>query len=163
MSVARSRPSVRTIGRYTRADLDQILEIENASFSHPWSRQMFDEELNNRLCHIFVAREQTEKGLRVFGYICFWLFLGEMHLLNIAVCPEARRKGIGDALLAQALDFASRRDAKVVFLEARKSNQAAQALYARFNFHAMGIRPRYYEDGEDAVVMLLELNGEGRK
>ncbi len=151
---------MRAIGRYTRADLDQILGIERASFLHPWSREMFDEELDNRLCHIFVMREEAERDTRVLGYTCFWLFLGEMHLLNIAVHPDARREGIGEGLLSHALQFASGRGAKVVFLEVRRSNEAARAMYARFGFRAMGVRPGYYEDGEDAIVMMLELNGE---
>jgi ribosomal-protein-alanine N-acetyltransferase len=162
MSVARSRLGARAIGRYRRADLDQILMIERASFPYPWSREMFDEELNNRLCHIFVMREEVERDTRVLGYVCFWMFLGEMHLLNIAVHPEARRHGVGERLLSHALEFASGRGAKVVFLEVRRSNEAARRMYTRFGFRAMGVRPRYYEDQEDAVVMLLELEGEVR-
>jgi len=118
---------------------------------------MFDEELNNRLCHIFVARERAAAGARVVGYVCFWLFLAEMHLLNIAVDPAARNRGIGAALLARALDFARERGVKMVFLEVRRGNREAQSLYRRFGFREMGVRPRYYEDGEDALVMLREV------
>jgi ribosomal-protein-alanine N-acetyltransferase len=160
MSVARSRLGARGIGRYRRSDVDGILKIERASFLYPWSREMFDEELNNRLCHIFVMREEVDGSTRVLGYVCFWLFLGEMHLLNIAVHPDVRRQGIGERLLSHALQFASERGAKVVFLEVRRSNEAARRMYTRFGFRTMGVRPRYYEDHEDAVVMLLELEGE---
>ena len=157
MVLARSSGGDLAIGRYTRGDLDEILAIERASFPHPWSPEMFDEELNNRLCHIFVARERAEPGAAVVGYVCFWLFLAEMHLLNIAVDPVSRQRGIGAALLARALDFARERGVKMVFLEARRGNRAAQSLYRRFGFREMGVRPRYYEDGEDAIVMLLEV------
>jgi ribosomal-protein-alanine N-acetyltransferase len=145
------------IGRYARGDLEEILAIECASFAHPWSPEMFDEELNNRLCHIFVARERAAAGTRVVGYVCFWFFLAEMHLLNIAVDPAGRHRGIGAALLARALDFARERGVKMVFLEVRRGNREAQSLYRRFGFREMGVRPRYYEDGEDALVMLLEV------
>jgi ribosomal-protein-alanine N-acetyltransferase len=157
MVVARRSRGDRTIGRYARGDLDQIVAIERASFPNPWSAEMFDEELDNRLCHIFVAREQTPAGVRVIGYVCFWLFLAEMHLLNIAVDPAARRQGMGAALLSHALDFAAAKGAKMVFLEVRRGNDAAQAMYRRYGFRSMGVRPRYYEDGEDALVMLLEV------
>jgi len=157
MVVAQRSGGGVAIARYGRADLDEILAIERASFPHPWSPEMFDEELNNRLCHIFVARERIGAGNQVAGYVCFWLFLAEMHLLNIAVDPVSRRRGIGTALLARTLDFARERGVKMAFLEVRRGNQAAQSLYRRFGFREMGVRPRYYEDGEDAIVMLLEV------
>jgi ribosomal-protein-alanine N-acetyltransferase len=158
MAVAKKAVGARRIGRYAPLDLDQMLAIERVSYPNPWSRQMFSEELDNRLCHIFVCREGEDEAQVVLGYVCFWLFLGEMHLLNIAVDPRVRREGVGRRLLAHALDYAASRGAKVGFLEVRRSNRAAQDLYAECGFKEMGVRPRYYEDGEDAVVMLLEVN-----
>jgi ribosomal-protein-alanine N-acetyltransferase len=157
MAIAKQTLDARRIGRYSPVDLDQMLAIEQVSYPNPWSRQMFSEELDNRLCHIFVCREERGEGQAVLGYICFWLFLGEMHLLNIAVHPLVRREGVGRRLLAYTLDYAGGRGAKVGFLEVRRSNRAAQDMYAEFGFKEMGVRPRYYEDGEDAVVMLLEV------
>lgn len=157
MVVAQRSGGDLVIGRYGRGDLEEILAIERASFPHPWSPEMFDEELNNRLCHIFVARERTASGSRVAGYVCFWLFLAEMHLLNIAVDPSGQQRGVGAALLAKALDFARERGVKMAFLEVRRGNRTALSLYRRFGFSEMGVRPRYYEDGEDAIVMLLEV------
>ncbi len=158
MAVAKQVVDARRIGRYAPSDLDQMLAIERVSYPRPWSRQMFSEELDNRLCHIFVCREGEDEPRVVLGYVCFWLFLGEMHLLNIAVDPRVRREGVGRRLLAHALDYAASRGAKVGFLEVRRSNRAAQHLYEKYGFKEMGVRPRYYEDGEDAVVMLLEVN-----
>ena len=157
MAIARQDFGARQIGRYTTVDLDQVLAIERVSYPNPWSREMFAEELDNRLCHIFVCREGSGERRVVLGYVCFWLFLGEMHLLNVAVHPDVRREGIGKSLLSHAIDFAAERGAKVGFLEVRRSNRAAQTMYERFGFREMGVRPRYYEDGEDAVVMLLEV------
>ena len=118
---------------------------------------MFAEELDNRLCHIFVCREGEMEASAVLGYVCFWLFLGEMHLLNLSVHPEYRRQGTGRRLLVQALNYSSAKGAKVGFLEVRKNNRAARLMYEEYGFSEIGVRPRYYEDGEDAIVMLLEI------
>ncbi len=158
MAVAATGETSRRIGRYTPADLDQMLVIERASYPNPWTGRMFAEELDNRLCHIFVCRDGEGGAAEVLGYVCFWLFLGEMHLLNVAVHPARRRQGVGRRLLSHALDFAAARGAKVGFLEVRRSNRGARRLYEDFSFSEIGIRPRYYEDGEDAVVMLLEIS-----
>lgn len=158
MAVAAMDGTSRRIGRYTPADLDEVLVIERASYPNPWTRQMFAEELDNRLCHIFVCREEAPGARGVLGYVCFWLFLGEMHLLNIAVHPERRREGVARRLLSHALDFAAARGAKVGFLEVRRSNAGARRMYEGYGFREIGVRPRYYENGEDAVVMLLEIS-----
>ncbi|MFQ5456938.1 MAG: ribosomal protein S18-alanine N-acetyltransferase [Myxococcota bacterium] len=157
MAVAAGQRSSQSIRRYAPGDLDQVLAIEQVSYPNPWTREMFAEELNNRLCHIFVCREEDREDRRVLGYICFWLFLGEMHLLNVSVDPALRRRGVGRSLLVHALDFSAARGAKVGFLEVRRSNRGARALYAQYGFAEVGVRPRYYEDGEDALVMLLEI------
>ncbi len=157
MAVAAECPEPRTINRYTPADLQQVLAIERVSYPNPWTREMFSEELDNRLCHIFVCREEETEENAVLGYVCFWLFLGEMHLLNLSVHPDHRRRGTGRRLLVHALDYSSARGAKVGFLEVRKSNRAARTMYEQYGFTEIGVRPRYYEDGEDAVVMLLEI------
>lgn len=157
MAVVAGCPEPQTISRYTPADLQQVLAIEWVSYPNPWTREMFAEELDNRLCHIFVKREEEGEARTVLGYVCFWLFLGEMHLLNLSVHPDHRRQGVGRRLLVHALDFSSARGAKVGFLEVRKSNRGARTMYEQYGFSEIGVRPRYYEDGEDAVVMLLEI------
>lgn len=157
MAVVAGYPEPRTISRYTPADLEQVFAIERVSYPNPWTREMFAEELDNRLCHIFVCREEDRAACAVLGYVCFWLFLGEMHLLNLSVHPDHRRQGVGRRLLVHALDYSSGRGAKVGFLEVRKRNRAARIMYEQYGFTEIGVRPRYYEDGEDAVVMLLEI------
>ena len=132
-------------------DLDEVLAIERASFSMPWSRGAFLYELEeNRVARCYVVRDAT----RVVGYICLWEVADEMHVTNIAVHPEARRRGIGRLLLTSILAEARRQGTRIVLLEVRPSNIEARGLYESFGFRVVGRRRGYYYDtGEDALVM----------
>ena len=136
-------------------DLDEVLAIERASFSMPWSRGAFLYELEeNRVARCFVVRDAT----RVVGYICLWEVADEMHVTNIAVHPEARRRGIGRLLLTSILAEARRQRTRIVLLEVRPSNIEARGLYESFGFRVVGRRRGYYYDtGEDALVMEVAL------
>jgi ribosomal-protein-alanine N-acetyltransferase len=95
---------------------------------------------------------------RPVAFADYWLVADELHILNIATHPEARRQGHGARLLRHILDVARRASYRSVELEVRRSNLAAQALYRGFQFRQVGIRARYYEDNdEDAIVMTLTL------
>jgi ribosomal-protein-alanine N-acetyltransferase len=136
-------------------DLDEVLAIEQASFSMPWSRGAFLYEMEqNQVARCYVVRD----GARVVGYICLWEVADEMHVTNIAVHPEARRRGIGGRLLARTLGEARQRVMRIVVLEVRPSNVEARALYESFGFRVVGRRRGYYYDtGEDALVMEVAL------
>jgi [ribosomal protein S18]-alanine N-acetyltransferase len=151
------------IGWFGAGDsLDDILAIDRVSFPHPWTRQMYEEELatpdRSRLA---VARVPSG---RLAGYISFWLVVDELHVNNVAVTPGARQHGLGTALVQFALREGAASGAGTAFLEVRASNQVARALYLRLGFREAGRRARYYPDPEeDAVVMVrslrnLELN-----
>lgn len=147
-------------------DLDQVMEIEHASFRAPWSRQVFAEELQRDWAYVDVvhdpARPREPGGkARVVAFANYWLVRDEVHLLNVAVHPDHRRRGHARRLLAHIVDFAKRHRCRYVTLEVRRSNEGAIDLYKEFDFRPVGIRPNYYvEDNEDAIVMLLELEGE---
>jgi ribosomal-protein-alanine N-acetyltransferase len=149
LSIERMRPD----------DLDDVLAIERASFSMPWSRGAFLYEIEqNRVARCYVMREAE----RLVGYICVWEVADEMHITNIAVHPAARRRGIGRGLLGSVLDDARRRSMRLVVLEVRPSNVEARALYETFGFQVVGRRRGYYYDtGEDALVMETVLTGDG--
>ncbi len=140
-------------------DLDEVLAIERASFTMPWSRGAFLYEMQqNRVARCWVGRDDDG---RVAGYLCLWEVADEVHITNVAVRPEARRQGIARALLSSVLDNARARAFKVVVLEVRPSNHHALTLYESFGFRVVGRRHGYYYDtGEDALVMEIALNAQ---
>jgi ribosomal-protein-alanine N-acetyltransferase len=137
----------------TRADVDAIHRIEEASFPAPWRRDFFVGELMSDGRFNIVAKRD---GV-VIGYLfSMWIF-DEMHINKIAVIEGERRKGIADALMDACFRFARERDVKSIVLEVRKSNKGAQEFYKHLDFKSSYIRPRYYPDGEAAVVMIREM------
>ena len=137
-------------------DLDAVMEVEHASFTNPWSRDMYLSDLANKdISHMFVAREDMG---RVIGFCAFWHVLDELHINNLAVAPASRRGGVASALLAKVLGDGAARGAKRVTLEVRRSNEAAQRLYERFGFTVAGVRMGYYSQPvEDALVLSCDL------
>jgi [ribosomal protein S18]-alanine N-acetyltransferase len=140
-------------------DLGEVAAIERQSYRTPWPEQLFLEDLAREWAHIDLIRESGGAGQgRVIGYCNYWLVHDEVHLLNLATHPGYRRRGIGTRLMQHLLAVARAHACRYVTLEVRTSNTAAQALYQAHGFEAVGLRPRYYaEDGEDAIVMTLEL------
>lgn len=137
------------------SDLGDIIEIERASFTFPWSKSFFLQELRVASARSLLA---VLDGKPV-GYIIYWVVSDEIDIHNLAVHPDFRRQGIGKALLEGVMDQARRQDLARVTLEVRKSNDAAQKLYQSMGFAAIGLRRGYYsDDGEDAVVMALDLH-----
>jgi ribosomal-protein-alanine N-acetyltransferase len=136
------------IRRLTFADLPQVVAIERRAFSTPWSLAMFVLELSKPSGICLAAELEGE----LVGYLVCSRYDTVWHLMNIAVEPERRRRGIGGALLNALLERVG--DDAQVTLEVRRSNQGAVALYERFGFRSAGVRRRYYADnGEDAVIM----------
>ncbi len=132
-------------------DVDEVLEVERQSYPTPWSRSAFISELTaNIYAHYYVTRCKEQ----VVGYFGMWVFFDEAHLTNIAVCPQLRRKGIGERMLKFALAEAVRLGATKMTLEVRLSNHGAQNLYRKLGFVDRGIRKGYYTDtNEDAIIM----------
>jgi [ribosomal protein S18]-alanine N-acetyltransferase len=136
------------------SDLSEVIEIEHASFTYPWSRNFFLQELKVGCARSVLA----VVGDRSVGYIIYWLLQREIDVHNLAVHPAYRRRGIGKALLEAVIKEARHHRVDRVTLEVRKSNEAAQKLYQSLGFSAKGVRTAYYsDDGEDALIMILEL------
>jgi ribosomal-protein-alanine N-acetyltransferase len=136
-------------------DLDEVLAIENAIYTHPWTRGNFSDSLRAS----YDCRTRRLQG-ELFGYFILMVAAGEAHLLNLSIAARHQRRGQGSALLREALELARRRGACNLFLEVRPSNVAAQALYARFGFRRAGVRRGYYPahfGREDALVCTVEL------
>jgi ribosomal-protein-alanine N-acetyltransferase len=140
-------------------DLDEVVAIERASFSMPWSRGAFLYELQqNRVARCLVMRGDGH----VLGYLCLWEIGEELHITNVAVHPDHRRRGIARALLSAVLDDARSRKLKLVVLEVRPSNHEARTLYESYGFRVVARRRGYYYDtGEDALVMEVSLQAAG--
>lgn len=131
-------------------DIDQVLEIEAKSFPHPWLRQHFIDELNSFYGFPYSAFDSSG---RLIAYICPMLLLDEGHIMNVAVDPSFRGSGVGRLLVQRVLDDCRAGNASYVSLEVRESNLSAISLYRKMGFVDMGRRKRYYENGEDALMM----------
>lgn len=140
------------------ADVAQVREIDVRSFSMPWTERSYRFELTeNQHSVVWVAEVENSTGPQVVGMIVTWVILDEAHIATIAIDPEYRGKGLGRRLLAIGLRAAYQRGARLSYLEVRRGNLVAQALYQQFGFHVVGERPRYYQDNnEDALLMTLD-------
>jgi ribosomal-protein-alanine N-acetyltransferase len=142
-----------TVRRLAYPDLPQAISIERRSFPTPWSLAMFVLELSKPSSICLAAVHGGETGSEsLAGYLMCARYADVWHVMNIAVDPQLRRRGIGGVLLARLIEQAGA-DAAYT-LEVRPTNEPAIALYERFGFRPAGTRPRYYHDtGEDALIM----------
>ena len=162
MAVETSQAGGLSMKRATAQDLDRILRIEQASFSVPWTRKMFEVELGqNPFGHLYVARPSDDDGGEggFIGYVCFWVVFEEFRLMTLAVEPSARRRGFGRALLRHAMALGRTQAATRALLEVRASNAAALQMYEQEGFRRVAVRTRYYANPvEDAMLMERELS-----
>ena len=143
-------PIIRSM---TSSDVDAVVTIEQASFSTPWCRDHFEHEISAPYSFPSVA----EYNCTVVGYVCLMSLFEEAQILDIAVVPEQRGRGIAQLLMEHAVTVAREKEAELLALEVRASNRAAIALYERCGFVRTGIRLNYYEGRDDAVLMELSL------
>ena len=136
-------------------DLDAVVAIETESFTSPWTREMYVSELKNvGVSFCYLARDESGRAI---GFCSFWRVLDELHINNLAVTPDCRRRGIGTALLGHVLAEGMRLGARRTTLEVRRSNDAARRLYERLGFVTAGVRRAYYTNPvEDALVLWRE-------
>jgi ribosomal-protein-alanine N-acetyltransferase len=137
------------------ADLDEVMPIEEAIYSHPWTRGNFSDSLRAGYeCRTLRVADE------LIGYFVLMAAAGEAHLLNLSIAARHQRSGHGSALLREVAGLARRLGARSLFLEVRPSNLAAQALYRRFGFRKLAVRRGYYPahvGREDALVLSLPL------
>ncbi len=139
--------------------MNRILEIENYSFPSPWNLKVFQEEIKNSFSHFWVLTVDEVLS----GYICFWMFDSEIQLINIAVHPNRRGKGLGYYLVEKMIKEGISNGIQSIWLEVRTSNFDAQSLYQKLGFEEVSRRARYYGDtNEDAIVMSLAFMQKGR-
>lgn len=151
-SARRETPFVRGM---TVHDLPAIMSIEQASFHNPWSMTSFQSELqDNEFAHYHCLVCRGE----VIGYMGYWAIFDEAHVTNVAIGPQHRGRGWGQYLLGNVMLHCLQTGITRMTLEVRVSNEAAQHMYAKMGFAAVGVRPGYYTDNrEDAVIMWATL------
>jgi len=138
-----------------REDLDDVLRLEGALFSDPWTREMYEQEVDSHLT--WVMEDDDE----IIGFACGWRVLDEFQLTNIGVAPQRQRQGLARALLRHVLHQQCASGCQYVFLEVRKGNLPARRLYESFGFRQIAVRKRYYRRPvEDALVMSLVMKTE---
>ncbi len=140
--------------------LDETYEIEKNSFSIPWTRKSFEEEITaNKMGIYYVAVEENAGVQKVVGYGGMWHVITEGHITNVAVAEEYRGRGIGDLLIDALEKEAVDKEMIGLTLEVRVGNTKAMKLYAKHGFKVEGIRKNYYADTkEDAIVMWKYFN-----
>ena len=152
-AVLRDVPRLAAMGE---RDLDEVMAIESAIYSHPWTRGNFADSLSAA----YECRT-LRLGRELIGYFVLMAAAGEAHLLNLSIAGSYQRSGHGGALLREVAALARRLGARSLFLEVRPSNHAAQALYRRFGFRKLAVRRGYYpahSGREDALVLSLPLS-----
>lgn len=162
------------IQRMTSGDVPAVVEIECTHQREPWSASAFLEELHKLHALCFVARldardgkgkgmERRRSEAQVIGYICSWVVVDEVQILNLAVHRDYWRRGVGRGLLERTLEEGRKRGCAYAVLEVRPSNEAALALYGSMGFRRASERPGFYVEGrESAIVMVLDLGVNGQ-
>ena len=131
----------------------QVAELEKICFSDPWSEKSVASELNNPLSCWLVAEED---GL-VAGYVGSQTVIDESDMMNVAVHPDHRRKGIAEKLVVELVEALKKRESHCLTLEVRASNEPAKALYEKLGFVQVGLRKNYYRNPkEDALILRKE-------
>ena len=141
------------------ADLARLLELERAAHVHPWSEKQLGRELTHAYATVLCAGPEAGEGSTapIAGFVVYWIIHVEHVELDVVTATEARRSGIGQALIVEALKDSERRGATRALLEVRSSNAPAIALYRSIGFLHDTVRRGYYQDGEDAVLMSVVL------
>ena len=155
-------PAGYVLRRMTAADVEQVHDLDVRSFSLPWPKRSFEMEMQNPASQgwVITAPPQGEEAPAVIAMALLWVILDEAHIATFAVDAAYRQQGIGAFLLASILETLKALGVQHVFLEVRRNNTAAQALYARAGFVVIDVRKGYYTDThEDALVMMLTIPG----
>lgn len=146
-----------SLRRATLADLPELLALEERCFDRPWPAGAFEQELALPCAQVWLAFDPDDPT--PLGYVDFWVVEGEVSLLNVAVDPRARRRGLGQRLLEVLQEQGREAGGETIFLEVRRSNVGGLALYKAAGFEQIGIRKGYYAaDKEDAIVMSRALD-----
>lgn len=148
--------STLTIRKMKTSDIDGVLEVERASFTSPWTKEVFFQEIvKNKHAHYFVSIVNGD----IIGYAGLWIVLSDAQVTNIAIHPNFRGNKFGEKLFHYIFHYAIKQGVQRLSLEVRTSNIAAQRMYRKFGLVPGGIRKGYYTDNkEDAIIMWVNLS-----
>ena len=149
----------------TAADLNAVLEIENASFNNPTTREWYESELERPdVCYVYLIKTVSSVGDQptVAGFCAFWRVVDQIHINNLAIRPEVRARGLGRALLTRVLREAALMGAPDATLEVRRSNVPARRLYEGAGFALSGVRTSYYTNPVEDALILSRVGGRVR-
>lgn len=137
------------------SDINHVMEVEKSSFTSPWTKEIFYQEIEkNSYAHYFVV----ESNEQVIGYAGMWIVVDDAQITNIAIKPDYRGFRIGERLFQHIYQHAIQNGVKRLSLEVRASNYVAQRLYRKFGLVPGGIRKNYYTDNqEDAIIMWVNI------
>ena len=136
----------------TSGQLDDVYIIETECFSHPWSKQSLEEELNNETSLFLVAKEENE----VIGYIGMSIVIDEGYIFNVAVRENHRNKGVATALINELVTYGKKNNFSFITLEVRESNLPAISLYSKFGFIKAGERQDYYSNPKENAILMTK-------
>ena len=140
------------IEKMTKEHLESVYIIETECFSHPWSKQSLENELNNDTSLFWVATENND----VIGYIGMSVVIDEGYIFNVAVSETYRKKGVGSALINEIVTYGKKNNLCFITLEVRESNMNAQSLYSKFGFIKVGERKNYYSEPKENAILLTK-------
>lgn len=141
---------------FTKEDIDAITAIEKLSYPSPWKKEFFLNELSNpNVSYMFVMKLNDT----IIGYAGFWISYEYATITKVTIHPSLRGKGLSKILLKDLIGRCFSLGADIISLEVRESNIIAQGLYTSFGFKKEGKRKKYYDNGEDAIVMILNKEG----
>lgn len=136
----------------TSGQLEDVYKIETECFSHPWSKQSLEEELNNETSLFLVAKEENE----VIGYIGMSIVIDEGYIFNVAVREKYRNKGVATALINELVTYGKKNNFSFITLEVRESNLPAISLYSKFGFIKAGERKDYYSNPKENAILMTK-------
>ena len=136
----------------TSGHLDDVYIIETECFSHPWSKQSLEEELNNETSLFLVAKEENE----VIGYIGMSIVIDEGYIFNVAVRESYRNKGVATSLINELVTYGKKNNFSFITLEVRESNLPAISLYSKFGFIKAGERKNYYSNPKENAILMTK-------
>lgn len=139
------------ISNMTISDFENISPTLTSDFDDFWSCKTLYSELNNPNSHYIVAKIHTE----IVGFAGIWKSVDDVHITDIVVKKDFRKRGIGSLLLQKLISISKELKFKELTLEVNSNNEPAQKLYLKFGFKELGIRKKYYNNTDDAIIMTL--------